>query len=88
MNCGDSGWVCLNILNVEWIYMSKQKVPTTRIYASITIPMAWLLFLALWLFFYAEKYSIVQNIGVFMASIMVVAVLEVVIWVPWSMKQN
>jgi len=68
--------------------MDNKQVPTGRLYVSITIPLIWLLFLALWLFFYATKYSIIQNIGIFLASIVIVAILEVIIWVPWSMKQD
>jgi hypothetical protein len=68
--------------------MPEKQVPAGRLYASIAIPLIWLLFLALWLFYYAATYSIIQNIGIFLASIVVVAILEVIIWVPWSMKQN
>ncbi len=68
--------------------MDKKPVPKGRIYISINIPFIWLLFLAFWLFYYATNYSIIQNIAVFLASIVIVAILEVIIWVPYSMKQN
>ncbi len=68
--------------------MDKKPVPTGRLYVSIAIPLIWLLFLALWLFFYAASFSIMQNIAIFLASIVIVAILEVIIWVPYSMKQN
>ncbi len=68
--------------------MDNKPVPSGRLYVSIAIPFIWLLFLALWLFYYAANYSIIQNIAVFLASIVIVAILEVIIWVPWSMKQN
>lgn len=68
--------------------MSEKQVPTGRVYLSIAIALLWLLFLALWLFIYATNYGIIQNIGLFLASIVVVAILEVIIWVPWGMKQN
>jgi hypothetical protein len=67
--------------------MDKKPVPTGRLYVSIFIPLIWLLFLAFWLFSYAVNYSIIQNIGIFLASIVIVAILEVIIWVPWGMKQ-
>jgi hypothetical protein len=73
---------------MERLKMSEKQVPTGRVYLSIAIALLWLLFLALWLFFYATNYGIIQNIGLFLASIVVVAILEVIIWVPWSMKQN
>ena len=68
--------------------MDNKQVPSGRLYVSIAIPLIWLLFLALWLFFYAANYSILQNIAVFLASIVIVAIMEVIIWVPYSMKLN
>ncbi len=66
----------------------KNNVPPRRLYASIAIPFIWLLFLAFWLFYYVTNYSIIQNIAVFLASIVIVAILEVIIRVPWGIKQD
>jgi type VI protein secretion system component VasK len=41
--------------------MSKPKPDVKRIYASIAVAFAWLLFLALWLFYYATNYNLIQN---------------------------
>ena len=49
--------------------MDKNKVPTGRLYVSIAIPFIWLPFLAFWLFYYATNYNIIQNLGIFLASI-------------------
>ena len=68
--------------------MDKNQVPSGSVYLSIAIPLLWLLFLALWLFFYATNYGIIQNIGLSLASIVIVAILEVIIWIPHGMKQN
>jgi hypothetical protein len=54
---------------------------------GIVIGLIWLLFLGLWLLFYASGFSILQNIGIFFLSLVVVAILETAIWVPWGMKQ-
>ncbi len=56
-------------------------------FAGIVIGLVWLLFLGLWLLFYASGFSILQNIGIFFLSLVVVAILETAIWVPWGMKQ-
>lgn len=53
---------------------------------SILVPFIWLVLLALWLFFYAGSYSLIQNLGIFVLSIAMVGLLEVLIWIPWSMK--
>lgn len=66
----------------------KPKPETGRVYTTIIVGMGWLLFLALWLFFYAESYSVIQNLGIFLASLVLVGVLVVLLWVPWSMKHE
>ena len=62
--------------------------PMNRIYASIALGLGWLLFLALWLFYYATTYGILQNIAVFIVSIVVVTAIAIALWVPWAMKQS
>lgn len=55
--------------------------------AGIAIGFAWLLFVALWLFFYASGFSIAQNIGILLISLVVMAILETLLMVPKAMKQ-
>ncbi|MBC7118923.1 MAG: hypothetical protein H5T36_00565 [Methanobacteriaceae archaeon] len=57
-----------------------------RVLLTIFVTLGWLLFLALWLFFYATNFNLAQNIGVFIASIVVFVAIIVLLWVPWSMK--
>jgi hypothetical protein len=54
---------------------------------GIAIAFGWLLFVGLWLFFYAGGYSILQNMGALLISLAALAILEAVIWIPWAMKQ-
>jgi hypothetical protein len=68
--------------------MNKNNTPINRVYASIIVVFGWLIFLSLWLFYYATSFGIIQNIGVLLASIVVVGMVEVLIWVPWAMKQS
>ena len=60
--------------------------PQLLLFAGIAIAFAWLLFVGLWLFFYVSSFSILQNIGTFVISLAVVAILETAIWVPWGLK--
>jgi hypothetical protein len=60
--------------------------PPRLLFAGIAIAFAWLLFVGLWLFFYVSSFSILQNIGTFVISLAVVAILETAIWVPWGLK--
>ncbi len=57
-----------------------------RISVAIIIPFLWLIFLALWLIFYAGSFSILQNLGILVLSIAIAGVLEALLWVPGSMK--
>jgi phosphate starvation-inducible membrane PsiE len=66
--------------------MSNQQPEPRRIYESIIVPFVWLVFLALWLSYYASSFSILQNIGVVLISFAVAGVIEVIVWVPWAMK--
>ena len=68
--------------------MNKTQPEPIRIYATIAISFGWLLFLALWLFFYAASFSIIQNIGIFLASLAIVGIVIVVLWVPWGLKHS
>ncbi|MGZ4932364.1 MAG: hypothetical protein ACXV46_06215, partial [Halobacteriota archaeon] len=61
--------------------------PSLLLFASIAVAFAWLLFVGLWLFFYVSNLSILQNVGIVVLSLAVVAILETAIWVPWGLKQ-
>ncbi len=71
--------------------LERQKKPPRQppgkmVYASIVVAFGWLLFLALWLFYYATSFGIVQNIAVFLLSLVVAGVILTVLWVPWAMR--
>ena len=68
--------------------MDKEQPDPKRIYASIAVAFGWLLFLALWLFYDAMSFSILQNIAVFLASLVVAGILLILLWLPWAMKHS
>ena len=61
---------------------------TGRIVLSIVLASAWLIFLILWLFFFATSYNIYQNIAIFLISVIVEGTLQAVTWIPWGTKQE
>jgi hypothetical protein len=71
----------------------RQKKPPTqrpslkKVCASIVVAFGWLLFLALWLFYDATSFGIVQNIAILLLSLVVAGVILTVLWVPWAMRQ-
>lgn len=59
-----------------------------RISLSIIMGVVWLVFLILWLFFYADIYTIYQNIAIFIASILIVGGVLGAAWAPWGMRHS
>jgi hypothetical protein len=57
-----------------------------RVSLSIGVGIGWLVFLILWLAFYASDFTIYQNIAIFLASILIVGAILGPAWVHWGMK--
>lgn len=57
-----------------------------RVSLSIIVSLGWLVFLILWLFFYAATFNIYQNIAVFLASILVMVAILGAAWAPWGIR--
>jgi hypothetical protein len=67
--------------------VAEQQPEPRRIYESIAVPFGWLIFLALWLFYYESSFSILQNLAVVLLSFVIAGIIEVIVWVPWATKQ-
>jgi hypothetical protein len=70
------------------VNMSQPQPDIKRIYISIAVAFAWLIFLSLWLFYYATSFGLIQNLGIGLASLAVAGLILVITWVPWAMKQG
>lgn len=46
----------------------------------------WLIFIAVWLFFYADDYSAYKNLAIVIVSIAVLAGISAVIWASWGKR--
>ena len=57
-----------------------------RVALSILVAIGWLIFLIIWLAFYADDYSIYQNIAIFLVSILVMVAILGPAWAHWGMK--
>lgn len=66
--------------------MIKTKGFGWRISLSIIVGVGWLIFLILWLFFYASGFNIYQNIAIFIVSILIVGGVLGASWAPWGMR--
>lgn len=59
-----------------------------RLIASIIVPFGLMIFLVLWLFFYAVHFDIYQNIAIIIVSILVMVGILGVVWKSWGWKQG
>jgi len=57
-----------------------------RVSLSIIVGVGWLIFLILWLFFYASDYSVYKNVSIVMMSLLIMAIILGVPWTFWGMK--
>lgn len=57
-----------------------------RVGVTILVALGWLAFLVIWLFFYAQNFTIYQNIAVFFVSLLIVGAIKAAMWAPWGMK--
>ena len=57
-----------------------------RVSTSIITAVGWLSFIIIWLFFYADKYSIYQNIGAAIISVIVFVGINGAVWGTWAMR--
>jgi hypothetical protein len=66
--------------------MMKTKGFGWRVSLSIIMGIGWLIFLIVWLFFYASDFNIYQNIAIFIVSILVLGGVLGAAWAPWGMR--
>ena len=59
-----------------------------RISLSIISVVGWLIFLIIWLFFYASDFNVYQNIAIFIVSILAFGGIMGATWAPWGIKHG
>ena len=68
--------------------MMKTKGFGWRVSLSIIMCVGWLIFLIIWLFFYASGFDVYQNIAIFLVSLLIVGGVLGASWAPWGMKHG
>ena len=61
--------------------------PGWRAPYSAVVGIGWLVFIILWLFFYASEYSWEKNIAIFLLSILVTFLLIGDVWAVWGLRK-
>ena len=64
-----------------------KKPPSWKVSLSIVMGIGWLIFVIVWLAFYAEGYSVYQNFAIILISILVVFLVLGGSWASWGIKQ-
>lgn len=59
-----------------------------RVAVTIVAILGWLVFVILWLFFWAGNYNGYQNLAIFLVSVLVLAAILAPMWVFWGMEQG
>jgi hypothetical protein len=59
-----------------------------RVSLSILVGVGWLVFLVLWLFFYAENYVWEKNVAIFLMSLLLLTGILGVPWAYWALKKQ
>jgi hypothetical protein len=92
--------VVIMVLGGSWAPWGIKQIPeegkeimktagfSSRVSVSIIIPLALMIFLIIWFFFYADGFDIYQNIAIFFVSILAMAGIMGAIWAPWGMKHE
>ena len=57
-----------------------------RVSLSIVASIGWLIFLIVWLFFYASRYNGYQNVAIILASILVLGFIVGIPWLIWGRR--
>ena len=90
--------VAIGLLAVLWVpwglrYSSRlgqsaatMTKPKKIISASGVSGFAWLIFLIVWLFFYAGDYDIYQNLAIIIVSLLALGGINIAIWAVWGLR--
>ena len=71
------GWEVFKISGFKW-----------RVSISIILPLAAMIFLIIWFWYYAEPYSVWQNIAVLLVTLLVIGGILGAIWARWGIKHG
>jgi hypothetical protein len=57
-----------------------------RVSLSIIVGVGWLVFLILWVTFYAAAFTLIENIVIVLVSLLIVGAILGASWAPWGIK--
>jgi hypothetical protein len=58
----------------------------SRVAVSILVVFGWLIFLVIWLFFYAGRFTLLENLGIVIVAFLVGVAILAAAWASWGLK--
>ena len=68
--------------------INETKGLAWRVSLSILVGVGWLVFLIVWLFFFAKKYAWEKNVAIFLVSLLFLIGILGVPWTYWALKKQ
>lgn len=68
---------------------SEEEMPrgwAWRTAVSAVVAIGWLIFVIIFLFFWAKHYTIYENIAIFLVSVLVMAAILAPLWMVWGFR--
>jgi magnesium-transporting ATPase (P-type) len=66
--------------------INKSSGLNRNVLLSIIVSSGWLIFLILWLAFYASNYTVYRNIAIILVCILIMGAILGISWASWAMK--
>ena len=67
--------------------ISAGMIPGWRVSISAALAIGWVIFALLFIAFYSENFSFIENIAILLISLLIVGVLFILMWVSYGMRQ-
>ena len=74
------------LTHAPWRQVGKAPGLGWRVALSAVMGVGWVVFVVLWLFFFASGFSVLQNLAIISISLLIMAAVLGAAWAPWAIK--
>jgi hypothetical protein len=74
------------LTHAPWRQVGKAPGPGWRVPLSAVMGVGWLIFVVIWLFFFASGFSFLQNLAIIIVSLLIMGAVLGAAWAPWAIK--
>jgi len=58
----------------------------SRVAGTVVVGVCWLVFILLWLAFFAGNFDFWQNLAIFLVSVIIASGVVAVMWIKWALR--